>query len=90
MKRISPFRLIALGIIIVFAGFMYDVLFAGIPYQDPTPALTANYNFYSQIASMIRWSGIGICIIGGILMVIRWLTRQPSAPATDVNANGYK
>lgn len=74
MKRFSSLILIALGIIIVFAGFVYDVLFAGIPYQDPTPALAASYNFHSQIASIIRWSGIGICIIGGILLVIRWLT----------------
>ena len=74
MKRFSLFVLIALGIIIVFAGFVYDVLFAGIPYHDPNPALEANYNFHSHIASIIRWSGIGICIIGGMLMVIRWLT----------------
>jgi hypothetical protein len=76
LKRSLLFMLIALGIIIVFAGFMYDVLFAGIPYQDPTPALAASYNFHSQIASIIRWSGIGICIIGGMAMVIRWLTMK--------------
>jgi hypothetical protein len=73
MKRFPPFILIVLGIIIVLAGFVYDVLFAGIPYQDPTPALAASYNFHAQIASIIRWSGIGICIIGGMIMVSRWL-----------------
>ncbi len=73
MKRFLPFILIALGIIIVFAGFMYDVLFAGIPYQDPTPTLAASYNFHSQIASIIRWSGIGSCIIGGMAMITRRL-----------------
>ena len=80
MKRFSPFILIALGIIVIFAGFVYDVLYAGIPYPDPTPALTARYNFYSQIASIIRWSGMGICIIGGAAIIIQWLTRKSRNP----------
>ncbi len=73
MKRFLPLILIALGTIIVFAGFLYDLLFAGIPYQDPTPALAASYDFHSQIASIICWSGLSICIIGGMAMLIRWL-----------------
>jgi hypothetical protein len=80
MKRLVPFVLIVLGVIIIFIGFVYDLLFAGIPYQDPTPALTASYDFYSQIASLIRWSGMGICIIGGVAMIIRWLTRKDRNP----------
>jgi len=28
---------ILVGILVIFAGFVYDVLFAGMPYQDPTP-----------------------------------------------------
>jgi len=39
MKRHWPLVLIIVGITIIFVGFVYDVLFAGIPYQDPTPAL---------------------------------------------------
>ena len=73
MKKMLPFILIALGIIVFFAGFVYDVLYAGIPYQDPTPALAASYNFHSHIASIIRWSGMGICGIGGAAILIRWL-----------------
>ena len=80
MKRFSPFILIALGIIVIFAGFVYDVLYAGIPYQDPTPALEASYNFHSQIASIIRWSGMGIFIIGGAAITIQWLTRKSRNP----------
>lgn len=73
MKRFLPVILIALGIIVIFAGFIYDVLFAGIPYQDPPPALVASYNFHSQIASIIRWSGMSICVIGGMAVIIQWL-----------------
>ena len=76
MKRLFPFILIILGIIIIFAGFVYDALFAGIPYQAPTITLAASYNFHSQIASIIRWSGLGICIIGGVVIIIPWLLRK--------------
>ena len=71
MKRFLPLILILLGIVTIFAGFIYAVLFAGIPYPDPTPAMTANYDFHSQIASIIRWSGMGIFVFGGIIMVFR-------------------
>ena len=71
MKRLWPFGLILFGIAIIFAGFVYDVLFAGIPYQDPTPAMTANYNFHARVASIIRWSGLGICFLGGVIWIVR-------------------
>jgi hypothetical protein len=80
MKRGLPFLLILLGLIIIFTGFVYDVLYAGIPYQDPTPALVAKYNFHAQVASIIRWSGAGLCSIGGAAMTIRWLKRKGHNP----------
>ena len=67
---------VVLGLIIIFGGFVYDVLFAGIPYQDPTPAMLASYNFHAQIASIIRWSGMAICMIGGVTMFIQWLKKR--------------
>jgi hypothetical protein len=70
-KRYLPLTLILLGIAVIFAGFVYDVFFAGIPYQDPTPALQASYEYHSHIASLIRWSGVGVSIIGAMFMVIR-------------------
>ena len=71
MQRFWPIVLLIFGIIIIFIGFVYDVLFAGIPYQDPTPALQARYDFHSQIASIIRWSGLGICMLGGMVGITR-------------------
>lgn len=78
MKRLWPIIIILLGITIIFIGFVYDVLFAGIPYQDPTPALQASYDFHSRIASSIRWNGVGICILGGMGGIIRRLRRKES------------
>ena len=76
MKQIWPIALIILGITIIFIGFVYDVVFAGISYQDPTPALQASYDFHSRIASIIRWNGVGLCIIGGLVGIIRRLRRK--------------
>lgn len=76
MKRLWPFILIILGMLIIFAGFVYDVLFAGIPYQDPTPAMVASYNFHAWIASMIRWGGLVIFLVGGVVITIRKRMRK--------------
>lgn len=76
MKQFWLITLLILGIIIIFSGWVYDVLFAGIPYQDPTPALQASYDFHAQVASIIRWSGAGICLISGALWIIRRLKRK--------------
>ena len=78
MKRLWPIIIILLGIIIIFLGFVYDVLFARIPYQDLTPALQASYDFHSQITFIIRWNGVGLCIIGGLVGIIRRLRRKES------------
>ena len=67
---------IVLGLIIIFGGFVYDVLFAGLPYQDPTPVMLASYHFHAQIASIIRWSGMAVCMIGGVATFIQWLKKR--------------
>jgi len=50
-----------MGIGIIAIGFIYDVFFAGIPYQDPSPALQKQFEFHSAIASYLHISG-GIVI----------------------------
>jgi len=76
MKRYWPFAMILLGMAIAGVGFVYDVLFAGIPYQDPTPAMVARYNFHSQIASTLCWGGVGIFFMGGAAAIVRKLLRK--------------
>jgi hypothetical protein len=75
MRRFWAILFIVVGICLVFGGFFYDVLFAGIPYQDPTPEMSANYLFHSRIASVIRWIGIVVFllgfVVGGAQMVMR-------------------
>lgn len=76
MKRFFPFGWIVIGLIVLISGFIYDLIFAGIPYPDPTPELAAKYALHSQIASIIRWSGFGIWIFGGVTVIIRRITRK--------------
>ncbi|MFO8148870.1 MAG: hypothetical protein R6T93_01105 [Trueperaceae bacterium] len=60
-----PLLLVATGLALVFAGLVYDVAFAGIPYQDPTPEMTADYARHARVASLIRWVGLGVALAGG-------------------------
>ena len=57
-----------ISILIVLCGFIYDVLFAGIPYQDPTPALQARYDFHSSMADWFYKTG-GLLFLAGLVAV---------------------
>jgi hypothetical protein len=70
MGRFWPLLLIVDGVLLVFGGFIYDVMFAGIPYQDPTPEMSASYAHDAGIASMIRWCGVAVFLIGWVASVL--------------------
>lgn len=67
VKRL-PEMILLLGVVVILAGFVYDVLFAGIPYQDPTPELAARYAFHSSVAEAIR--GVGVVVFAGGLLAL--------------------
>jgi hypothetical protein len=56
-SRRVPALLLVAGLLLVVAGFLYDVLFAGIPYQDPTPELQARYLASQAFAAKLSWTG---------------------------------
>lgn len=60
-----------LGIVIVIMGFVYYFLFAGIPYQDPTPELQARYDFHGSVAGMFYKTG-GIVFLVGLVAIPKW------------------
>ena len=69
MKLFRIRLLIVSGVVVIVCGFMYDVLFAGIPYQDPTPEMSARYAFHSNVAGVIifiGFSGLIVGMLGGI------------------------
>ena len=81
MKRFWPYILIAAGFLLIISGFIYDIFFAGIPYQDPTPEMSANYFWHAHIASTIRWCGVGVFLFGAVGGVGCWIVRR-SQPST--------
>jgi hypothetical protein len=78
MRRFWPLFLIAGGVLIVFGGFIYDVMFAGIPYQDPTPEMSARYAHHAHVASLIRWLGVVVFLGGVVAGIIRRIARKPA------------
>jgi hypothetical protein len=68
--------LIAAGLFLLFAGFIWDVMFAGIPYQDPTPELSARYAYHSHLASVIGWLGVAFLLFGLLAGIIRLVRRS--------------
>jgi hypothetical protein len=65
MKRLLPLFVLGVGILLVFGGIIYDILYAGIPYQDPTPEMSARYAYHSHIASNYYKIG-GVTLLLGV------------------------
>lgn len=69
-----------LGCLVFTAGFFYDVLFAGIPYQDPPPELAARYDFHVTVAGYFYTGGSWIIISGILLFAIRLILNWSKFP----------
>jgi hypothetical protein len=90
MKKFWPLLFIAMGVCLLLGGFIFDVLFAGIPYQDPTPDMSARYTRQSRIASVIGWSGVGALVFGIACLVFRRLRRPAVLCLPVVLATGLQ
>ena len=64
---------LVLGLSLLVAGFLYDVQYAGIPYQDPTAAQQAQYNHASAIASRVMSAGIVLVLAGTLLLIYQFI-----------------
>ena len=76
MKRGWPLLLIVAGSLLMAGGFVYDVMFAGIPYQDPTPEMSARYALNARSASITLGIGVGVFVAGSIAGIIRMFMRR--------------
>jgi len=64
--RAWPSVVVSTGLLLLVAGFVYDVVFAGIPYPDPTPEMAAAYARQAGVAATIRWVGLGLALAGTV------------------------
>ncbi len=74
--RYSPW----VGILILAIGFIYSTIFAGIPYQDPTPQMQEDFQRHTEIADTIHTTGIITLFAGFILRIALKLTTSSRAP----------
>lgn len=84
-QTLKNFRNVALlgGLALVVGGFFYDVLLAGIPYQDPTPAMQKRYDFHSGVASCIEMAGAVMMICGCVIWIAGGLSKDIREPKPD-------
>ena len=74
-RRFPPLLVLLAGLVILAAGFAYDLLFAGIPYPDPSPDQQAGYIFHRAIANAIQVAGLGVVAAAIALFAAGFLRR---------------
>lgn len=67
--------LFLVGITLIIIGFLYDLKYVGIPYQDPPPELLKKYNYHESISEAIINSGFIFIIIGIVGVIVRKIKR---------------
>ncbi len=84
MRWRLPLALLASGILVTLAGLGYDLTFAGIPYQDPTPEMAVRFRFHSRVARVIELGGLEVLLLGilGISTVALWSALHPKRRLT--------
>ena len=78
MRRIRAKWLFGLGLSLLATGYVYAVMFAGIPYQDPTPAMQAEYRRHAHVASGVMKLGLVMFCLGFVLASVRRLRLSKS------------
>jgi hypothetical protein len=58
---------LVVGLVLVVLGFAYDLIFAGLPYQDPSEEILKCWNLHGTIAGFVRMTGALIFLVGIIL-----------------------
>lgn len=74
--RYLSFAPLVAGALLLAAGFAYEVLVVGIPFQDPPPALRARYERDARTASTIMSAGEYLLSGGVLLVAAAWAVRR--------------
>ncbi len=71
---------VTLSLALVLAGFLYDVYFAGIPYQDPTPELQSRWAFHKGVSKTMMLAGaIGFALVALAALMVGLRRRRTRA-----------
>ncbi len=82
MRKLRPIRLIVIGLLLLVGGIVYDVLFAGIPYQDVPQELLNRYALHRKISSILCLAGFSTFLAGAIWSAFCLLHRKRDAPTS--------
>ena len=63
-------HLIKIGLAVIVAGFLFELFFAGIPYQDSPEEAVIRYNRNEFIAITTMQIGLALLIIGIVLRLL--------------------
>ena len=69
-------HLFLIGIAIIVIGFLYDLIFAGIPYQDPSSQMLEKYNQNLFISDVIIKFGLLVTIVGIVFKIISFKEKK--------------
>ena len=76
MRKFSLRSLVVGGLVVVLFGFLYGSIFAGIPFQDPTPEMSADYEFHFSVANIILVTGCVGLLLGMVCAVTKFVLRK--------------
>jgi len=62
-------HLIKIGLVLIIGGFLFELFFAGVPYQDPTEEMVIQYNRNETIAMTVMQLGLAVLIIGILIKI---------------------
>lgn len=68
--------LVLAGLALMLAGFAYAMIFAGIPFPDPTPEMAADYARQLAIADGLALAGLIVFAAGAIWGLVRLLMQR--------------
>jgi hypothetical protein len=71
VRKYWPLALVAIGMTLLLGGLAWNIMFAGIPYQDPPPELAARYARHARFSATLGWIGILALVAGFVAAVVR-------------------
>ncbi len=71
MRRLRPTWISLLGAGLLVTGFVYEIIFTGVPDQDPTPEMIARWAFHAQVANILYGAGLLTALAGTALTLAR-------------------
>ena len=77
-RHLKSLSVLGLGLAIAVVGLVYDVMFAGIPYQDPTPEMKAEWQRHSDFAATLQAMGGVIFLVGVLAWPVIWRLARDS------------